>query len=211
MQIPKIYKWTESYCFMETIVLKPSKSAIEKAARVLDEGGLVVYPTESAYALGCDATNEVAAKKVFSLKKRVGKYLPMIVGSVGIAKKYGVLDRYASALLKRFSPGPLTLIVPKKGIPDVVNSDFVFRIPSGVAGKLAKVFGKPVVSTSANISGEGVIYSFAKVRDLFFGKVGLILDGGDLEEKPVSTIVKDGKIIREGAISREKIASVCSD
>jgi len=190
-----------------TKILDLSKKSIRESGRVLGRGGLVVYPTESAYALGCDATNASAAKKIFSLKKRGGKYLPMVVGSVSMAKKYGSINRYAATLLKRFVSRPLTLIVPKKGIPDVVNTEFVFRIGSGVAGELSRALGKPVVSTSANISGAGVIYSFAKVRDLFDGKVDIILDGGDLEEKPVSTIVKGKEVIREGAISAKEIAS----
>jgi L-threonylcarbamoyladenylate synthase len=193
-----------------TKILDLSKKSIREAALVLSKGGLVIYPTESAYALGCDATNGEAAKKIFSLKKRGGKYLPMVVGSLGMAKKYGYINRYAATLLKKFVSRPLTLIVPKKNIPDVVNTEFVFRIGVGVAGELSRALGKPVVSTSANISGAGVIYSFAKVRDLFDGKVDVILDGGDLVKRPVSTIVKDGKVIREGAISAKEIGAALS-
>jgi len=196
---------------METKTLKPTKQAIEAAVKVLRNGDLVVYPTESAYALGCDATNAAAAEKIFTLKKRGKKPLPMIVGDVKTAEKYGIINHYARSLLKRFSPGPLTLIVPKKdGIPEVVNNAFVFRIPdSNVARELASSLGKPVVSTSANISGEGAIYSFAKVKKLFSGKVDVIIDGGDLVPRPVSTIVdiKSGKIVREGAVSAKEIAS----
>ena len=103
--------------------------------------------------------------------------------------------------------------MPKKSgkIPDAVNTDFVFRIPaSKVARELARALGKPIVSTSANPSGAGAIYSFAKVKKLFSGKVDVILDGGDLEQRPVSTIVdaQSGKVVREGAIPRKEVEKV---
>ena len=202
---------------MKTRILKPTKSTTKIAAGVLAEGGLVIYPTESAYALGCDATSAKAAEKIFKLKGRAAKKpLPMIVSDIETAEKYGTLNRIARTLLSRFSPGPLTLIVPKNGgkIPDVVNTAFVFRVPaSKTARELASALGKPVVSTSANPSGAGAIYSFAKVKKLFDGKVDVIINGGDLQKRPVSTIIdaRSGKVVREGAISKEKIASERSD
>jgi len=199
---------------METLVLKPTKSAIKATAEILAKGGLAIYPTESAYALGCDATSATAAEKVFALKGRAAKKpLPMIVGNIETAEKYGTLNRVARTLLKRFSPGPLTLIAPKKGnkIPDAVNTAFVFRVTANkIAGALASSLGKPIISTSANPSGAGAIYSFAKVKKLFDGAVDVIIDGGDLEKRPVSTIVdvRSGKVVREGAISEEAIEKV---
>lgn len=198
---------------MKTEVVKPTKKGINKAAESLASDGVIVAPSASSYGLSCDATNSEAVKKIFAIKQRdLSKKMLVVVSDVEMAKNYGVINSKAATLLERFEGEPLTLIVDKKkdSIPDVVNTDFVFRVAVHPALKqLVEQLGKPVVSTSANLSGNAAIYSLAKVQKQFEDKVDLILDAGDLERNPASTIVdaRTGKVVREGAISEAELAN----
>lgn len=191
-----------------TVILKANKENIKKAANALKKGRIIIYPTESSYAIGCDFTNKDAIDEIFRIKKRrKSKKMITIVPDAKTAKNYGKINEVADFLMKKFMPGPLTLVVPGKRRHD----KFRFRLSSNpIASKLAKTFGKPIVATSANISGKENIYSSNELED-FFGKVDLILDAGNLPKSRVSTVleVKDNKIKihREGAISKQKIKS----
>lgn len=186
------------------------KRAAKAAAGVLAKGGLVIYPTETAYAIGCDATNKHSVKKVYSAKKRPHKKpLSVIFGSLDIAKKYVLLDKTGLALVKHFMPGPFTLVVkPKKRLAGSPKDEIAFRIPSGsFARSLAKRFGKPITATSANMSGKKPVYSFQQALEFFDSKVGMIIDAGSLPKRKVSTIfdIKNVAVVREGAIDGKKI------
>ena len=97
------------------MILKPNKQSIRKAVEFLKEGKVIVYPTETCYALGCDATSEKACKRIFEIKKRSKeKKLPIIVANLKMAKEYACFDKDALKLAKAFWPGPLTLLLKKK-------------------------------------------------------------------------------------------------
>jgi tRNA threonylcarbamoyl adenosine modification protein (Sua5/YciO/YrdC/YwlC family) len=192
-----------------TIILEPKKENIKKAALVLKKGGLIIYPTESSYAIGCDFTNDKAVEQLCKVKNRKkAKHLTVIVPDIETAKKYGKIDKISELLVHRFMPGPLTLAVAGKGRFE----EFNFRISSNhIALKLAKIFGKPIVATSANISGEENIYD-SKELAMFFGKVDVIIDAGMLPKSVVSTVAevksKKIRIHREGAIPVKNIIAV---
>ena len=196
----------------KTKILKMSNKSIETAVKTLKKGKIIIYPTESSYGIGCDATNLRACKKIFSLKKRTKtKSLPFIVFDIKTAEKYGKLTKLDKKLIKKFMPGPLTLIVEKKykKISNIVNKDFVFRIPENKwARLLAKKLKKPVVSTSANISGKKPVFKIIKIIEQFNNKVDIILDGGNLPENKPSTILKNNKIIRKGAVSKKELKKI---
>jgi L-threonylcarbamoyladenylate synthase len=196
--------------------------AITEAVAVLRRGGVVVYPTETAYAIGCDATDAAAVKRIFTLKKReAAKPLPMIVGSAGMASRFARLSAFDRALADAFWPGPLTLAVAaKKKIARGAVSragEIALRVSgAAVARELSRQLGRPVVSTSANRSGGTNPYRLADVLRDFGVAPDLVLDGGRLPRRRPSTIVRcspDGcGIMRLGAVSPEKIRedlSVC--
>lgn len=184
---------------METIIVKQSSSAIQKAVSILEKGGLLVYPTETCYGLGADATNKKAVAKVFRVKGRdADKKIAFAVSSLQMAKKYFRINDDAEKLVKAFMPGPLTLIV--KG-----NS---FRIPlNKFVLELIEKFGRPITATSTNISGQEPIYSTDEIISIFAGNVDLIVDAGNLPLRKVSTVfdVDSRKILREGQISEHEI------
>jgi len=133
-----------------------------------------------------------------------------------IAEKYGVINENAKRLVKKFMPGPLTLIVKrKKNFPRLTNKDFAFRISScKVAHEIAKLAKVPITATSANLHGKPSIYSSKKVIKQFKGKVDIILDAGNLKRTKPSTIVdvrKKVKLVRSGPIPFTKILNFLNE
>ncbi|MFB6145394.1 MAG: L-threonylcarbamoyladenylate synthase, partial [Candidatus Nanohaloarchaea archaeon] len=181
--------------------------------KVIDEGGIVVFPTETAYGIASDALNEEALEKVYKAKNRPkSKPLTVICSSLEQLEKYAELAEDEKKLIDEFMPGPLTLIVEKKDlVPDNLNDKFVFRISSSeLARKLAE--NGPVTATSANISGEDTSYSIEDISGELLEKADYVLDSGELENGPTSTIVelKDGEVVvhREGPIKKKEIEKV---
>lgn len=197
---------------------KNSRFAIEAATEILKSGGVIVYPTETAYGLGCDARNAKAIQMIYRLKGRsLTKAIPVIVADLRMAKRYLSIDKSAGALIKRFMPGPLTLVVKaRKGkFPKLLmdKGTVAFRISSHpFASAIAKRCSFPITSTSANPSRIEAIYDSARMRAFFTGKVALIIDVGNLRKtkktKP-STIVDVSsssiRLLREGPIHFSKI------
>lgn len=186
---------------------------MEEAKKALEEGGIVVFPTETAYGIAADALNSEAVEKVYRVKHRPHeKGLTMIVDSLETAERHAELSDNEKKIVKEFMPGPITLVSEKKNsVPDNLNEKFVFRISSGdVASKLAE-FG-PITATSANISGEDTSYSVDDISEELLAQVDYVLDAGELKQSPTSTIVEveDGEVLvhREGPIKKEEIEKV---
>lgn len=189
---------------------KIDPKALETAVAVLRRGGVLVYPTETAYALGCDAKNAAAIKKIFAIKKRdARKPLPLIAASPTMARQYAVLDRYASMLADAFWPGPLTLVAPL--VPGTKGTgEVAVRVSSAPwARALSAGLGRPVVSTSANLSGAKTRYNVSSVLYDLGALPDMILDTGVLKLTPPSTIVRAQggvvAILREGPISEDDL------
>lgn len=191
------------------IVSANRKDAVGIAAKKTMDGCSIAYPTETSYALGCDATNARAVRKIFALKQREkDKPLPVIVDSLRTISKYAILNQHAVTLANKFMPGPLTLVVEmKKGaLPNSLSSSGIaFRISSNhFAAALAKKLGKPIVSTSANKAGEPSIYSVKKMVSEYGGKVDFIVDAGELAPKRASMIVdlrgRKPVLLRKGVV-----------
>ncbi len=193
---------------MFTNVMKiQNRGAVDAVVAVLRGGGTIILPTESSYGIAADATNKDAVAKVYILKKRIhSKSLPVIVASVAMAKKFFVLNKAALRFCK-FFPAPLTLLVRQKRgkLADNVSADnsIAFRVPKNkFCRDVSQKLGRPITSTSANISGKLSVFSSVKAKKLFNGKVELIVDAGNLSRRKPSTIVNCvGRqcIVRQGA------------
>jgi L-threonylcarbamoyladenylate synthase len=195
---------------MKTEIIKTTnKNAIPRALKVLSSGGVVIYPTETCYGIGADATNDSAVEKVIRIKKRSReKKISIAVSDIRMAKQYLVVTKNAEKLAKAFMPGPLTLIVESKGKKKVG-----FRIPdNNLVRRLVKKFGKPITTTSANISNEPPFYRIKDMIKAFNGKADLILDGGNLKKTRPSTVydISENKILRKGPVSEKQIRAVLS-
>ncbi len=191
------------------------KIDLSKALKVLEQGGLVVYPTDTLYALGADIFSEDAVKKVFKVKKRpLDVPLPVAVSSFAEIEKIGFVDEKVRLIAEHFLPGQLTLILNKKDVvPDVVTSGLdkiAVRIPNNkLALELLSAFG-PLTVTSANIHNMKTPDNVKDIRAQLRG-VDVYLDHGSLEGLP-STIVDmtsiETMVLREGKIKKKEINDV---
>lgn len=194
--------------------LHPEKEIIKEVARKIKKGKIAIFPTETCYALGTNSLDEKAVEKIYKIKKEPSKSnIIVIVDSLKTARKYGIINRIAEKLVRKFMPGPLTLIVKKKKLfPEITNKAFAFRISSNrIAHMLAEEAKVPITATSANIHGKGSIYSSEEILKEFKGKVDIIIDAGKLKRIKPSTIIDlQGKprLIRRGPISFRKILNV---
>ncbi|NHJ33419.1 MAG: threonylcarbamoyl-AMP synthase [Asgard group archaeon] len=196
-------------------ILKPKKNTVDVAVKALERGGIIVYPTETAYGLGCDSFNVKAIKKIYKIKSRPpDQPLSVIVDSFEMIEKIAFIQNKAKLLIEKFYPGPLVIALRKKTIiPDILNKDQIaFRISSNVfVQEIVSNLGKPIVSTSANRTGFNPPYSIEEVLETISEKdIDVVFDAGLLEKNKPSTIIDFVKqpapqIMREGAISAKEI------
>ncbi len=201
-----------------TFYVKASPAAVTKAAALIRGGGTVVFPTETVYGLGASALNAKAAARIFEIKKRP-HFDPLIVHveSIRQAKTLARVSPKAEALMKRFWPGPLTLVLPKKKIvPDIVTAGLAtvaLRMPAHrVALSLIRKAGTPVAAPSANSFGSLSPTTAAHARGQLKGGPDMILDGGPARIGVESTVLAHigGRflILRHGGLPQEEIERV---
>jgi L-threonylcarbamoyladenylate synthase len=200
-----------------TKTLPANPKGIAEAARLLRDGGLVAFPTETVYGLGADATNGQAVAAIFAAKGRP-LFNPLIVHVADLeeARRHVELSPRASALAEKFWPGPLTLVLPRRKnsplslLVSAGLDSVALRAPSHPAAlALLKETGRPVAGPSANLSGQVTATTAGHVADSLGGKVDLILDAGSATLGIESTVIGfDGDrplLLRPGAIAREEI------
>lgn len=188
--------------------------SLTEAVEHLKQGRVLIYPTETAYALGCDATNQAAVDLIFQIKQRPLKFtLPVIMGNLLMVEHWTMLNEPAKELVKRYWPGPLTLILPsRQGLAQgcvAADQTVAVRISGHqIARQLSEKLDRPIVSTSANLSGENEIYSTAELQEKFSQQYSdlCFIEGGNLSPRRPSTIIKvetTGKIqvLRQGEIT----------
>ncbi len=209
---------------METeivVVSDPARqeSDLRRAADILRRGGLVVFPTETVYGLGGDATDAKASEKIYAAKGRPSDN-PLIIhiAEPADAEKYAVTNPTYYRLAKAFMPGPLTVILPRREIIPLATTGgletVAVRCPSHpVAHRLIALCGFPIAAPSANLSGKPSPTCAADVAHDMNGRVDMILDGGESEIGLESTIVKiDGDcltLLRPGGITYDALCMVC--
>lgn len=198
---------------MEVLAITPrtKKAALARAVGVLKRGGLVVYPTETSYGVGADATNARAVAAVRRLKGRGAKPMAAIAGTRTMVTRYFTVDATSRCLMDHFWPGALTIILPVKDArlrrARLTGSNQVgVRVPDHpIARELARLLGRPIVATSANVSGRPSCFSLADFLLQFPGRrPDLFLDVGRLPRRVPSTVVvvEDGdiRVLRRGSI-----------
>ncbi len=206
---------------MNTQILQPTDEAIASAARVLCEGGLVGIPTETVYGLGANALDDAAVRAIFAAKGRPADN-PLIVHvpTPEDAAPLCHISPASRALMERFCPGPLTLLMPKKPcIPEVVNAGLpsvAVRIPSHpVAQRLLRACGVPVAAPSANTSGKPSPTTAMHVYHDLHGKLPIILDGGECQVGLESTVVDMTSdiptVLRPGGVTPEMLLTVLKE
>src|ERR1700716_1575849 len=204
---------------LTTPILAANEAAAADAARCLQGGGLVAFPTETVYGLGADATNAAAIARLYQAKGRPA-FNPLIahVGDLAAARRIGRFDAQSSALAEAFWPGPLTLVLPKTAdgaVADLATAGLdtvAVRVPAHpIAREILRAFGSPVVAPSANLSGHVSPTTAAHVRSDLEGRIDLIVDGGAVEVGVESTIVgcfDAPMLLRPGGVPRGEIERV---
>src|SRR5260370_30038216 len=182
---------------LKTQILPAGEAAVAAAARILKEGGLVAFPTETVYGLGADATNPAAIARLYQAKGRPA-FNPLIahVGDIEAAQAIARFDARATALAAAFWPGPLTLVLPKTSdcpVADLATAGLetiAIRIPAHrIARDILRAFGGPVVAPSANLSGHVSPTAAAHVQSDLAGRIDLIVDGGPVQGRARSTLL----------------------
>ena len=198
-------------------IYKNKEEAILKAIETLKNGGLIIYPTETCYGLGGDATNPKALAKLLAYKKyRGSKPISIAVSNKQMANEYVELNEMANNLYDNYLPGPLTIISISKGVlqSPVVSSHGAVgvRIPAYIfTQELISRYGKPITATSANVSYRSTPYSIEKlIKDLpkkSLELIDLFLDAGELPKNPPSTVLdttmNELSVLRQGSVQFE--------
>lgn len=201
------------------LCLPETDESIARAAALVRAGEVIVFPTDTLYGLGADATSEAAVARVIAIKGRSeAKPLLVLVRDLAEARICGRIEGAALALAERFWPGPLTLVVERNAASPLAHGlnplgrTIGLRVPGRAATlALLRAVGRPLTAPSANLSGAPPALDAAAANTALGAKVALVLDGGTSAAVP-STIVewREGELrmLREGAIARCSVEAV---
>lgn len=174
-------------------MLKPSQ--VQEAVKILNAGGVIIFPTETLYGLGCDATNPQSLLKVYAIKKRkFGSVFPILVKDFKMLADYALFNDDQKRLISK-AKLPTNFILKAKNLSPLAtkNHTGAFRISShSWVKKLFKFFDKPLIATSANVSGKDPLIDPKKYQEIFdknFGMIDAVVDSGLNKKKKGSRIV----------------------
>ncbi len=207
---------------MRLKLLPTDDRGLDRVAKVIKGGGLIVYPTETLLGIGCDPFNQSALLRVQALKGREGKPFPVLVSGVAEARKLVVVGKAAKALMEEYWPGALTLVLKAKASSHQLDQGtgmIGVRMPNHeLALKLIAASGGALVGTSANLSGKPPARKLDELDPRIEGGVDLVVDGGPAGLGLASTVIevleKKGKgrcprveikVLREGALGIDAI------
>jgi len=195
--------------------------ALKTATKILKNGGVIIYPTDTLYGIGVNALNENAIEKIFKIKKRdKNKPISIIVKDIKSAKKIACIDSKVERILNKVWPGPITIILRKKEILPYVltaeNETVAIRIPDNkFISALMKNIDFPITTTSANISRENNLFEAEKIINKFSKndvKPDLFINSGDVKNPTPSTIIDLTTtipiIVRIGAVGKNKMQEI---
>jgi L-threonylcarbamoyladenylate synthase len=194
---------------------------VSKCADVVKSGGVIVFPTDTVYGIGCDPCNHAAVNRVFAIKNRkTAKPLPILAATMKDVRSVALIDLRAETLARKYWPGKLTLVCPllDHRISTLVVSDndtIAVRIPGNTCTLELIRKCRLLVGTSANISGKKPARDIPQVLSSSLKGFDALLDGGFITEEKESTIVDLSKrgqivIIREGSIKSGDIRKTLS-
>lgn len=192
---------------------QPDEARLQAAVEALGRGELVVYPTDTLYALGADALDLRAIERLYNAKQRpAAQPVSVAVASVGHIERVARLGPMARRVAERFLPGPLTLVLPPDpGIPEELLGDgrgLGVRVPAHpVAQALAQRFG-PLTCTSANLHGRPDARTAEEARQQLGASAAVVLDAGPARGQPSTVLDLTGprpRIARDGALPRQEL------
>jgi L-threonylcarbamoyladenylate synthase len=195
--------------------------AVKEAVAVIRSGGLVVYPTDTSYGLGCDPTQEAAVDRLMAAKKRDPDMgVPLLFADIAQCETYHDFGELEKVLVNLFWPGALTLVVTAKH-PVLAKvsgkrDSIAIRVPNHqVPRAITKELGSPIVGTSANISGGPSPFEVDAAVEQLGDSIDLYIDGGPSKSTANSTIIgvepgapSNIKVYREGELTAERLNEI---
>jgi len=179
----------------------PQQRLISRVSEILEDGGLIVYPTDTFYGIGCDLFNKKAIERIYRLKNRpLSKPFSFVCDSLKEISRYALVSNYAYKNMKRLLPGPYTFILEgTRLVPRIMltkRKTVGIRVPDNqTCLDIVSTFGRPIISTSAGYDDPYAI------KEAYGSQVDVIIDGGMLSQNPssvVSLINDQPEIIRQG-------------
>lgn len=193
--------------YYELHPVTPQLRYINKAVEVLKKGGVIIYPTDTVYGLGCDIFNREAVERIYMIKNEAGtKLFSFLCPDLKDISKYAKVSDFAYKTMKKLMPGPFTCVLPaSREVPKKLwtkRKSVGIRVPDNeIARTLAKELGNPIISTSVTTRKGELLYNPEEIRFILNTQVDLMLSVGVLSSE-TSTIVDltgdEAEIIREG-------------
>lgn len=186
----------------------PQLRFINKAVDILKQGGVIIYPTDTVYGIGCDIFNKVALERIFNIKHNSGsKLFSFVCSDLKDIAKYAKVSDYAYKTMKTLLPGPYTFILPAaKNVPKTLwtNRKTVgIRVPNHtITLTLANELGNPIISSSATDENGNILFNPEVIKNNFQNQVDLMLSSGVLSNQPSSIVdlsESEPVIVRRGA------------
>jgi tRNA threonylcarbamoyl adenosine modification protein (Sua5/YciO/YrdC/YwlC family) len=185
----------------------PQERLLRQAIEELKKGGLIAYPTDTCYAIGCDLYNTKGIARIYQLKRRpLGKPFSFICADLKNISEYAIVGNYAYKTMKRLLPGPYTFILEaSRLVPKILQTKrhtVGIRVPDHpIALGLVRILGHPIISTSASLPDSPVESDPFEIEEKFKPHLSLVIDGGIILPAPSSVIslIEDvPEVIREG-------------
>ena len=192
---------------VEVDPVHPQPRTVERAAKVLEDGGLIAYPTDTYYGIGCDLLSKKAIDRLYGVKNRDRKKpLAFLCPDLSNVAEYAKVSNFAYRTMRQLTPGPFTFVLEAtKLVPDMMQTkqkQVGIRVPQApLMLAIAAKLGRPMVTTSATDMDGRVLIDAKEIKELLGSRLDLILDGGPQEEEPstvVSLIDDQIEVLRQG-------------
>jgi tRNA threonylcarbamoyl adenosine modification protein (Sua5/YciO/YrdC/YwlC family) len=186
----------------------PQQRLINKVVEILREGGVIAYPTDTFYGIGCDITCKKSVEKIYAMKQRTRtKPFSIICSDLKNISDYAKVSNYAYKTMKRLLPGPYTFILEgSRLLPQILmtkRKTAGIRVPDHkICIDIVHALGHPIISTSASSPDKTVFDDPSFIHDHFGRQIDLVIDGGPVPSQPssiISLIDDTPEVIREGA------------
>lgn len=192
---------------VEVDPVHPQPRTIERAVKVLEDGGLIAYPTDTYYGVGCDLNSKKAIDRLYGVKNRDRrKPLAILCPDLSDVARYAKVSNFAYRIMRQLTPGPFTFVLEAtKLVPDMMQSkqkQVGIRVPQApLMLAIAAALGRPIVTTSATDMDGRVLTDAKEIKDELGQRLDLILDGGPQPDEPstvVSLIDDQIEVLRQG-------------
>lgn len=192
---------------VEVDPVHPQPRTIERAAKVLEDGGLIAYPTDTYYGIGCDLNSKKAIDRLYGVKNRDRKKpLAILCPDLSDVARYAKVSNFAYRIMRQLTPGPFTFVLEAtKLVPDMMQSkqkQVGIRVPQApLMLAIAAKLGRPIVTTSATDMDGAVLTDAKAIKEALGQRLDLILDGGPQPDEPstiVSLLDDQIEVLRQG-------------